>query len=826
MQPFHQQSPPRPSLGTRIRRVARRTWALLGRVSLAGEAATLRQLRAGEAALRRYLPRVAAACAGAAAWTKTHARRGRDRARQRWRARRRPAGRPGARPLARRLGPVHVGSAVVAVLLLDLWAWQTCGFQGCPDVRLLASYTAQGTAVLVDRDGEEVARLRPVQREVVGLDSVPYHLMEAFVAVEDQRFYDHSGIDWVRVGGAFLANVRQREVAEGGSTISMQLARNLFADRLPARERTLQRKLLEVRVAREIERRFEKHEILELYLNHIYLGGGAYGVEAAAHKYFGKPAAELTLAESALLAALPKAPTHYDPRARVERAQERRDLVIGRMERQGRITAEEAESARNTRVAVQARARREEGPYLAPWFVEMVRAELEEHFGEELYRRPLRVFTTMDAEAQRKAEAELRSQLASVERGLAGRFQGPSYAAARASDSIGTGYLQGALVLLNPRTGDVLAYVGGRDFEDSPYDRASGGLRQLGSTFKPFVYAAAIAAGIPPSTVLDDVPVRLVVDGTPWEPRNYDDSYRGRVRMRDALVHSLNVPTVLLTNAVGINPVRNAAHDAGLRRPMPASPVVALGAIETNPIQLALAFTAFASLGERVTQPRFVLRVEDDHGRVVWQAPSAPREPVFDPGVAYIVTDMLRDAVRRGTGTGALAGGYRGPLAGKTGTTNDAADAWFVGYTPDVVGVVWVGFDRRRAIASRATGGRIAAPIWGRVVPALYQDREQPADWKRPDGVVARRVDPETGVVLAEGCVPYWSDPVTEYFLARALPAPGCPVREIDRWWGRQAWDRLWGRQPEQRVSSDRRGPRVLGVPAGPPGRARGRGRN
>jgi penicillin-binding protein 1A len=255
-----------------------------------------------------------------------------------------------------------------------------------------------------------------------------------------------------------------------------------------------------------------------------------------------------------------------------------------------------------------------------------------------------------------------------------------------------------------------------------------------------------------------------------------------------------------------------------LRRPMPQSPVVALGVIETNAMELALAFSAFANLGERVLQPRFVLRVEDEEGQILWQAPSAAREPALDPGVAYIVTDMLRDAVRRGTGTGALAGGYRGPVAGKTGTTNDAADAWFVGYTPDMVGAVWVGFDQRRPIASQATGGRISAPIWGRIIPAVYHARAAPQDWSRPDGVVVRRVDPESGLVLADGCLPYWGEERSELFLTGALPATICPARETDYWWGRQAWERLRGREPRAG-----RGPPVLGVPASP---GRGRGRN
>jgi penicillin-binding protein 1A len=830
--PYPQQPPPRRSLAGRLRFRLRRAraglprsraelrallargWAALERRSLAGEAATRRVWRPVRDGLVRASLAIEHAVGTGAPFLARRAR-------------------PSVAWVGTRLGPRavrphHVGVAVAAVLLLDIAVWQTCGLRGCPDVRLLTSYTASGAAVLLDRHGEEVGHLRPVRREVVSLDDIPDHLIQAFVAVEDRRFYEHDGVDGIRIGGALVENLRRRQVAEGGSTITMQLARNLFSERLPARERTLRRKLLEARVAGEIERHFEKHEILELYLNHIYLGGGAYGVEAASRNYYGKPVGELTLAQSAMLAALPKAPAHYDPRRHAEDARRRRDLVLDRMEAQGRIDEEAAAAARDADLDVRDRPlRRDEEPYFAPWFAERVREEIDADVGELLYRRQLRVHTTLDAAAQRAAERELRLQLERVERGLAGRFQGPTHAAARASDSVGTGYLQGAMVVLDVRTGDVLAYVGGRDFYDSPYDRVAGGRRQLGSTFKPFVYAAAIADGVPTSTVMDDEPVRLVVDGTPWEPRNFDGRYRGRVTLREALVHSLNVPTVRLTQRVGVESVRAAARSVGFGAALPHSPVVALGAVDTNPMGLALAFTAFAGLGESITRPRFVLRVEDERGRVLWRAPAPVRERTLDPGAAYIVTDVLRDAVRRGTGTGALAGGFRGAVAGKTGTTNDGADAWFAGFTPDAVGVVWVGFDRRRPIATQATGGRIAAPVWGRVVPEVYASRPAAEGWRRPPSVVSRRIDPESGYVLADGCYPYWAEPRSELFLAGSVPAATCPMRESERRW-RDAWDRFWGREPQQPEvrRPPGRGPRVLGVPADGGTRGRGRGRN
>jgi penicillin-binding protein 1A len=679
------------------------------------------------------------------------------------------------RTLPRRTALIWIGLAPLLTLLLISFAWEECFFGGCPDVRGLAAYQPGGATVLLDRHGEIFADLTPVSQEVVPLFEMPAHVAQAFLAVEDQRFYEHKGVDWRRVGGSILANVKAGGFREGFSTITMQLARNAFPREIPGQERSTSRKFLEMRVAQEIEARYSKEEILELYLNHIYFGNRARGIEAASRQYFGVPAKQLTLPQAAVLAAIPKAPSHYDPRRHPKEALERRNLVLMLMERQGRLPRLTARAARLEPLGIvppPPQQKVESG--LAPWFVEQVRRELEARFGADLYRQPLRVWTTLDSRAQRAAEEELSRQLKRVESGDLGRFQGPRYSPDSKPPASGTRYLQGAFVMLDARGGDVLAWVGGRSFAQSQFDRVASARRQVGSAFKPFVYAAALQDGFVLSQPLPDVPIRVrLADGQVWAPRNFTGRYEGAVTMRDALVRSKNVVTVRLADATGLGDVAGVARKAGIER-VPEVPSVALGALTVSPLELTSAYSAFATLGEAV-EPRLVLRVEDEDGRVLWRSQPRSRK-ALDPGVAYLITDVLGDALRRGTGIGALSGGFKAPAAGKTGTTNDGADTWFVGYTPEVVAGLWIGFDRPRQIVEDATGGRLAAPVWGRVVERFYRGRKMPAPWQAPDGVVTRDVDPPTGLLVKEGCAS--SQPARELFLEEMQPAAFCPGRE------------------------------------------------
>jgi penicillin-binding protein 1A len=668
----------------------------------------------------------------------------------------------------------------VGLPLLGLSAvlYANCGFNGCPDIGQLTAYQPGGAPVLLDRDGERFADLAPYERVVVSLDSLPEHVPAAFIAVEDRRFWDHDGVDWVRAFGAAWANVRSRSFGEGFSTIPMQLARNIFPEDLPGSSRTPKRKIEEVRVARLIEDRFDKRAILEMYLNHIYFGGGAYGIDAASRLYFGKPAARLTVPEAATLAGLPKAPSHYDPRRRPEQSRARRDLVLTLMEQQALLDPADAQKARAASLTVRegASSGSRFGVPLGAYFIDVVRDLLEERFGERLYRSRLRIYTTLDVNAQRAAERELANQLQSLQSRVR---RGP-------------GDLQGAVVVMDALSGDVMALVGGRD-PVTRYNRAILGARQLGSSFKPFVFAAALQEGVPTSQVLVDMPVSIRVSrGNVWEPSNYDGQFEGAVSLRNALVRSRNIPTVRLASDVGIADVANTARAAGVHALMDETPSLALGTVATSPLELAGAYTTFATLGHTAS-PRFVMRVEDEDGQLLWEPPYEPPVTGMDPRVAYIITDILQDAVTFGTGTGARSAGYYGPAAGKTGTTNDATDAWFAGYTPELVGVVWIGYDQPSSLGSAATGGGYAAPVWGRIMRQIYSERPMPDGWSPPSGLVWARVDPTSGYVLQQGCYPRNSGEATEVFLTESVPPTICPYRSF---WG-DLWRRISGREDE-----------------------------
>jgi penicillin-binding protein 1A len=662
-----------------------------------------------------------------------------------------------------------LGSIALVGLIAFTVLYQRCGLHGCPDVDMLKGYMPDQASVVLDRNGEELAKLFVTQRTVVPIDSIPEQVQNAFVAIEDQRFWQHGGVDWRRVLGALVKNVKSGGIEEGSSTITMQLARNVFPEKLPANQRTLWRKLGEARVARQIEGRYEKKEILELYLNQIYFGHGAYGIEAAAQEYFAKHASGLNLAEAATLASLPRAPSRLNPRSNPEAAHEGRKLVLDRMQAQGFVTAEEAAEAADVKLKLKTRDAKTQDR--APYFVEAVRRLLEDELGDAIYTQGYTIRTTLDLKMQTALEEELSKQLRAVESGAFGRFIHTTYAVAQADTSAspegGTKYLQGAGLIMDARTGDVLALVGGRDYDDSEFNRATQAKRQPGSAFKPFVYAAAIESGLPPTHRLLDRPLRYVLDnGRVWEPGNYSGTFAGAVTMRDALTNSRNVPTVRLAMEVGLSRVQQLAETMGMGQ-IPSNPAVVLGTSEVTPLQLTQAYGAFATLGQR-PDARFVAEITDRDGGSVWsQSPQS--SSVIDPSVAFVTTSILEDVVNRGTATAVRAAGFRGAAAGKTGTTQDAADIWFVGYTPQVVGTIWIGFDKRKTIVRGGSGGVIAAPVWGRVMARVAGPAEE---WLAPGGVETAMVDAK-GDVVSEGCVAQGGTH-TEYFLRGTTPVNYC----------------------------------------------------
>lgn len=670
-------------------------------------------------------------------------------------------------------GVLAVFGIAVAVFL---WIWYApCALGGCAPLDQLAEYQAEGSALL-DMDGEPFARLATVNRRIVSIDSLPAHVPQAFVAIEDQRFFEHGGVDFFRTAGALVRNVQSGGVSEGGSTITQQLARNLFPEWLPYTQRNIQRKVMEARVARQIERSFSKEKILELYMNHIYLGSGAYGIEAAALTYFGKSASELDLAEAAMIGGLPQAPSQANPNEDMERATRRRNLVLDQMAEAGFIAASEAAAAKEEPIVVVDGEAEVEGPE-SSYFVEQVRQELQERVGNRFYTAGLQIHTTLDRVAQQAAEEELNRQLQAIESGGFGPYRHATYNAT--VDEEGADYLQGAVIVMDTRTGAIRALVGGRDFEDSNFNRATQAVRQPGSAFKPFVYAAALERYRTPAHQVEDSPVRLTLSGGQvWEPENYTGTYDGPITMREAVMRSKNAATVRLAQDVGIRPAIGIARDLGISGDIADVPSTALGAAEVRPIELVAAYAGFGNGGNRV-EPHLITKVVDRSGRVVWQA-EPEVENVMDPAVAFVLTTMLQDVVDRGTGSAVRGVGFGGPAAGKTGTTNDASDVWFVGYTPDLAAGVWIGMDDPQTIVRGASGGTLAAPIWGRLMSRIYSGRPTAEGWTAPSGVSTAEVDRATGAAVSSACPPQ-GEVYTEYFIRSSPPQQYCPRVDYDR---------------------------------------------
>lgn len=622
------------------------------------------------------------------------------------------------------------------------WAL-VCRGTRCPSVAILDGYSPRQTSRLYAIDGRFVAEIGLERRTLVELKDIPKIVQEAFVITEDKRFYHHSGIDWLRIPGSAIRNIMAGSFAQGFSTITMQLARNIFPDQI-SREKSLVRKLKEIRVARSIESKYSKDHILELYLNQINLGGGAYGVETAAQRYFGKPVRDLNLAEAATLAAMPKAPGRYNPRRYPDRAIQRRNTIVELMRREGAVSDAEASLARAYPLRL---ARREESGDIAPYFVDWVRRQLEARFGDRVYEQGLRVYTTLDIDMQSAADRALEAQLRAVESGKYGRFRHTTYEqyiARGATRDEGTEaespYLQGTFIAIDPRDGAVRALIGGRDFDDSKFNRATQALRQPGSTFKPIVYSAAVQHGMSPASLIDDAPISVPqIDGSVWTPQNFDAKFDGPMTMRHGLMQSRNLIAIKVGMELGEQTVIDEARRFGLTTPIPPYPSIHIGSADVYPIELISAYTTFANLGIR-TSPHGIIRVEDADGNVLWQPPT-PSTAVLSPAEAWIMVSMLKDVVQRGTAAGSVWGaGFRLPSGGKTGTTNDGADVWYVGFTADLVAGVWMGFDKPQKIMANAQGGRLAAPAYTAFMLEAYRRRPVPPDWPKPESVIVREV--------------------------------------------------------------------------------------
>ncbi|MBY0279866.1 PBP1A family penicillin-binding protein [Candidatus Binatia bacterium] len=737
-----------------------------------------------------------------------------------------------------------------------------------PPVEKLLDYRPPVATRVFAADGTQIGEFFFEKRYLVPIYKIPQAVQLAFIAAEDQNFFEHTGIDYVSVLRAALTNYQAGSTRQGASTITQQVVKSL----LLTPERSYERKIKEIVLSYRLERQLTKDEILYLYLNQIYLGNGAYGVQAAALEYFGRDVSELSLAQAAMLAGLPQAPSRYSPVKHFERAKARQRYVLDRMVHEGFVTHEEAEQAFEEKLEFQ----RGDSPMnsVAPYFVEHVRRLLEQRYGASApYQLGLDVHTTLDLNLQRAADQALRDGVQAVderqgfrgaprklgERELKALLKEPTAATDPPLPEPGTtlevvvlpgkdgrvgrrdggidvrwagghavfpaagltwatkeGYrpaagevldakvvqhadkrtlelahsngTQGALLSMEPATGDVKAMTGGLDWSRSQFNRATQAYRQPGSSFKPMIYAAAMDRGFTPASVINDAPISFNVGGGQvWTPRNFENRFFGPTTVRQALTKSRNVVTVKLVSSMGIKYLLSYLPRFGFTRPFPKNLSIALGSSEVTLLEMTEAFGVFANLGMRV-EPRFITKITDVRGELIEEAPIL-RRPAISPDTAYVMTSMLKNVIDAGTGTKAQ---IDRPAAGKTGTTNDQRDVWFIGYTPQLLTGVWVGYDQDKSLGGKETGGKAAAPIWHDfMLKAL--DGQPVLDFAVPNEVTLVAVDQsgnrttpgsagavfqafkrgtEPGFPVAPGPADSGDEPAPEESVIGAAPAP------------------------------------------------------
>ena len=726
-------------------------------------------------------------------------------------------------------------AAAILVLLLPVLlaaglgvgaGWAASQLIRVPKVEQLASYRPDIVTEIRGADGSIVARFAIERRFLIDRSQIPEVLVKALLAAEDARFYDHGGVDLIRIAGAAAKDLATRRLAQGASTITQQLARSVFL----TPEKSFARKINEVFLTVEIEKRFSKDQILTMYLNQVYFGHGNYGVEAASTWLFNHPAKELTLPEAALLAGLIQRPEAYSPIRNPSAAKARRDLVLRRMQEERYIDAETAAAAKESPLALSRSARE---ATIGPYFCEEVRQYLEKSYGDRgLYRQGLRVDSTLDPRLQAWAEEELRRGLRRHERRFGFRrprnlvdegidpekYRDPAWeessaardahaepavvlSASRTGAELRAGdrrfalgarafrftraetpakavrrgdlvlverlvdengkeetvvsqepLVEGAVVVLENGTGAVRALVGGYDFSRSKFNRAVQALRQVGSAFKPVVYLTAIEAGFTPADTVLDSPLSITIDPrqAPWQPQNYTRKYGGILTYQNALENSINVPAVRVDLLVGTRKVIETARRLGVRQNLLAYPSLALGSFEVTPMEMTAAYSVFGNQG-LLFSPRLVERVRDAEGVLLEENPPDPRDAAA-PAPSYVLLKMLEGVTERGTAVRARSLGLR--IAGKTGTTNDHTDAWFIGITPKYTIGVWVGHDAKKPLGPKSTGGDTALPIWMGLVSRMKDAGiVKPADdFEVPQGVVFVPFDLATGYRATPSC--------------------------------------------------------------------------
>ncbi len=628
---------------------------------------------------------------------------------------------------------VTVGGTVVYYLLtLDL-----------PGIDTLKDYRPSIASRVVDVNDELIDEFFLEDRKLINIKDVPQIVQQAFIAAEDSRFYQHEGFDIQSIFRALFKNVEAGKIVQGGSTITQQVAKLMYL----SPEKKYMRKFKEAILSYKIDKYLTKDEILNLYLNQIYLGHGTYGVESASIGYFGKSARDLNLPEAALLAGLPKAPSAYSPFLYFDRAKERQIYVLTRMMEDGYITQEQLDAAAAAELKLRPMKPKDK---VAAYFVEHVRRYVQEKYGGDvLYKEGLTIYTTLDLAMQTAARDALEKGLSELEE----------------RSDFEKGLVQGALYCMEVKTGAIRAMVGGRDFAKSEFNRTIQSRRQPGSAFKPLIYTAAFDKGMNPSTRFVDSPI-VFEDPTQqdgmWKPKNFDEKFLGPITMRTALVQSRNIVTIKILEEIGIDYAVSYAMNMGITSPLARNYSLALGSSGVTMQELVRAYGVLANQGKRVT-PYFIRKIVDRTGNV-FEETKVQSEQVIDPRIAFMTSYVMRDVVESGTGRRVKSIGR--PVAGKTGTTNDIRDAWFIGYTPSLIAGVWVGFDQEASLGKHEVGGRAAAPIWLYFMEKALEGKPVEA-FPTPEGVVFVKVDPKTGLIAS----PSDRGAIYECFLENALPS-------------------------------------------------------
>jgi penicillin-binding protein 1A len=652
-----------------------------------------------------------------------------------------------------------ISIAVIMILITVLTVFGVASYfyftHDLPSIETLKNYKPSAVTKTFSEDGGVIGEFFYEKREVISLDRIPNHLIQAFVAGEDARFFQHKGLDYLAILRAFVRNMFSGEIVQGGSTITQQVVKSL----LLSPEKSFTRKIREAILAYKIEKYLTKEEILFLYLNQIYLGHGAYGVAAASETYFGKTIEELNVTESAVLAGLPQAPSKYSPYHHPQQAKKRQVYILNRMAEEGFIPSSEAIKAAQTPYLI--RSKEKPSMEKALHFVEYIRRYVEEKYGKDaLYKDGLQVFSAIDLHFQETAQEGVEAGLKEIEK----RGKYPSIDMPMVPE--------GALICFDLETGYVKAMVGGRDFRKSQFNRVTQARRQTGSAFKPIVYASALDKGFTPASIIVDSPIIFEWGDQKWKPKNFEGRFSGPTTLRNALTHSVNIVTVKIAQEVGVDYIRAYAQKLGISSPLHNTLSMALGSSSISLYELTKAYSVFANQG-KLFKPIFIKKILDRDGNLLEEnlpsfyfKESSNEEQIITPQTAFLMTHLLEGVVQHGTGGRARSLGRA--VAAKTGTTDQFMDAWFIGYTPELITGVWVGFDEERSLGENETGARAASPIWVAFMSKILKDVSK-KEFPIPEGIEFMKIDPKTGQVSSgkegilecfkEGTEPTQKDP-------------------------------------------------------------------